>query len=93
MKTIKLVMVIKKLEGFSESRMIEIIKKDLLDVNAIGFRYSIFEEGYRFEIDYDSHLQIPEYELKPILGCFSGIELEYDRVKLIGIPQSQIEVI
>lgn len=90
MKSIKFTMLIKKMEGFNESEMLNIIENNLSELNEVtSVRYGLIEGGYRFEIDFEPRLSEVAYQ--PIFGCFTGIELEYDKVKLVGIPRDQIE--
>lgn len=91
MKTLKLTMKIEKLDGFNEADFINVIKQNLAGLNVQAIRYGVLEEGYRFEIDFTPLLS--EFSYQPVLGTFLSIEHEYDKVRLIGIPQDQMEMI
>lgn len=86
-------MEIQKLDGFDEKEFIGILQKDLSEVHAKALRYEEVENGYRFEVDFDSALASAGISYQPILGCFSAIEHEYDKVRLIGIPSGEMEMI
>ncbi len=81
--TIVLTMEIAKLDGFNEEILIDILKKDLSELNAEIISYWPVNNGYRFKISYS--VMIKELPYQAVLGCFTGIEEEYDKVKLNGI--------
>lgn len=91
MRRLKFTMNIDKLEGFSEAEFINAISKSLEGLYVKALRYGEVSGGYRFEIDFD--LGFTDYAYQPILGCFTSIEEEYNKVKLIGIPLSEISMI
>lgn len=91
MKTLKFTMEIKKLDGFDEKKFISILCNNLSGVYAKEFRYCEVDNGYRFEVDFEPVLSGISYQ--PILGCFMGIEREYDKVRLMGIPTDEIELV
>ena len=88
MKTIGLTFKIEELEGFNEVDMIQVISNSLSEVNAKQVRYTKIDGGYRFEVDFES--QLLGFEYQPILGCFSSLPFEYDKIRIVGIPQDQI---
>ena len=88
MNTLKLTMAIQKLNGFSESEFIDILANNLEEVGVKALRYGEFEDGYRFEMDYE--VAIPEFPYQPILGVFQSIGMDYDKVKLISMPIDKI---
>jgi hypothetical protein len=91
MKTLKFIMEIQKLDGFDEKEFISILSKNVSEVHAKALRYGEADSGYRFEVDFESVL--PGFSYQPILGCFIGIEHEYDKVRLIGIPAEKMELV
>ncbi|MBO6301471.1 MAG: hypothetical protein J6N15_03430 [Ruminiclostridium sp.] len=93
MKTLKLTMEIKKLEGFDEQKFISILRKDLSEVYVKELRYGVLQNGYRFEVDFEPVLASAGISYQPILGCFSSIGQEYDKVELIGIPSGEMELV
>ena len=92
MKTLKFTMEIKKLDGFNEKDFIAILQNNLSGVYAKALRYGAIENGYRFEVDFEPVLASAGISYQPILGCFSSIGHEYDKVELIGIPGGEIEL-
>ena len=93
MKTLKLTVELEKLDGFDEKELISILQKDLAGVYAKAMRYGALQNGYRFEVDFEPVLASAGISYQPILGCFSDIEREYDKVHLIGIPAGEMELI
>ena len=90
MNTLKLTLLIEELEGFNEADMLQIITNSLSEVSAKEVRYNKIEGGYRFEVDFEP--QISGFPYQPILGCFSSLSLEYDKVRIVGMPQDQITI-
>ena len=88
MKTITLDMEIQKLPGFSEADMLQTLRESISSVGAKALRYGDIENGYHFEVDFEP--AFPYMSFQPILGCFTLIEQDYDKVKLIGIPQERM---
>ncbi len=78
---------------FQEDEFIGILQKSLSEVYANAMRYGAVENGYRFEVDFEPVLASAGISYQPILGCFSGIDHEYDKVQLIGIPMGEGELV
>ncbi len=93
MKTLKFTMEIKKLTGFDEKEFIGILENNLSGLNVKAMRYYVLQEGYRFEVDFEPVLISSGISFQPILGAFSNIEHEYDKVCLIGIPSEEMALI
>lgn len=93
MKTLKFTMELEKLDGFNEEELISILQKNLSGVYAKAMRYGALQNGYRFEVDFEPVLATAGISYQPILGCFSNIDHEYDKVRLIGIPSGEMELI
>ncbi|EXM40990.1 hypothetical protein RASY3_02370 [Ruminococcus albus SY3] len=87
---IQLTMNIKKLDGFDENVFLSTIKNNLLEIDATLVFEKSDNERYHFEISYIPIL--PGYSYQPVLACFSNINEEYDKVKLISIPQEEIRI-
>lgn len=83
MKTLTFTMQLQKLDGFDEKDFISILKSNVSEVLAKIVRYDNVEDRYHFEVQFEPISQNISYQ--PILGCFTSIEREYNRVKLIGI--------
>ena len=93
MKTLKLTMELEKLSGFDENELISILQKDLSDLCVKALRYGAIPNGYRFEVDFDPVLASAGVLYQPILGVFSSVGNEYDKIRLLGIPAEEMELI
>lgn len=78
----------KKKEGFSEDKLIGIISKRLSELGKEmpihSFNYQTVDEGYIFEIQYNSIL--PGISYQPILGCFGDLDRVYEFIYNISMP-------
>lgn len=90
MKTIGLTFKIEELEGFNEADMLQVISNNLSEVSAKQVRYKKIDGGYRFEVDFEP--QLLGFEHQPILSCFSSLQNEYDKIRIVGIPQDQLSI-
>ena len=83
-------MYIKKLEGFDDNVFISILQKELSEIGATIVRYSNIDGGYTIQVQYTIQISAISYQL--VLGCFSGIQSDYDKVEVIGIPADEIKI-
>lgn len=86
--TIRFTMEIKKKEDFDNTVFIQIITQGLLELGIEDMRYIFEDNKYRFEVTFDS--LVPEIEMRSVLGVFSNISNEYDRVSVYSITVDSV---